>query len=67
MCFISALTKVIQDKARLFDKQWNDVLKYAHDNGITIIGDMPIYVALDSVDVWMNKSDSKVVKRFYQR
>ena len=41
----------------LFDKQWNNVLKYAHENGITIIGDMPIYVALDSVDVWMNKSD----------
>lgn len=41
----------------IFDKQWNNILNYAHDNGITIIGDMPIYVALDSVDVWMNKSD----------
>ena len=49
----------------LFDKQWNDVLKYAHDNGITIIGDMPIYVALDSVDVWMNKSDFLLDKDNY--
>lgn len=49
----------------LFDKQWNDVLKYAHNNGITIIGDMPIYVALDSVDVWMNKSDFLLDKDNY--
>ena len=41
----------------LFDKQWNNILNYAHNNQITIIGDMPIYVALDSVDVWMNKDD----------
>lgn len=35
-----------------FFEQWNKILKYAHAKKITIIGDMPIYVALDSVDVW---------------
>ena len=35
-----------------FMSQWQDVLSYAHQNGITVIGDMPIYVAHDSVDVW---------------
>lgn len=35
-----------------FMKQWKDVLSYAHSKGIIIIGDMPIYVAHDSVDVW---------------
>lgn len=35
-----------------FYKQWNKLKKYANDNGILIIGDMPIYVADDSVDVW---------------
>ena len=28
--------------------------KYAHDRGIRIIGDIPIYVAFDSADAWMN-------------
>ncbi len=36
----------------LFFKQWNDLKSYAHDRGIGIIGDMPLYVALDSADVW---------------
>ena len=38
----------------LFFTQWNDLRNYAHEKGIGIIGDMPIYVALDSVDVWAN-------------
>ncbi|MGN1398858.1 MAG: 4-alpha-glucanotransferase [Erysipelotrichaceae bacterium] len=36
----------------LFFKQWKQLKKYANDNGIKIIGDVPIYVALDSADVW---------------
>lgn len=36
----------------LFCKQWNALKKYANDNGIKIIGDIPIYVAADSADVW---------------
>ncbi len=35
-----------------FDSQWNAILKHAHEKGILIIGDMPIYVAHDSMDVW---------------
>jgi len=35
-----------------FFKQWNDVKAYANKNGIKIIGDIPLYVAYDSVDVW---------------
>lgn len=35
-----------------FNSQWKDVLKYAHSKNIVIIGDMPIYVAHDSMDVW---------------
>lgn len=34
------------------DSQWRDVRAYAHKKDIKIIGDMPIYVAYDSVDVW---------------
>lgn len=36
----------------LFFKQWAKLKKYANDNGILIIGDIPIYVALDSSDTW---------------
>jgi len=36
----------------IFFKQWNDVKAYANKNGIKIIGDIPLYVAYDSVDVW---------------
>ena len=36
----------------LFYKQWELLRDYAHQNGVKIIGDMPIYVAYDSADVW---------------
>ena len=35
-----------------FFKQWASVKEYANRRGISIIGDIPIYVALDSSDVW---------------
>jgi len=38
----------------LFFKQWSDLKKYANNKGIKIIGDLPIYVAHDSADVWSN-------------
>lgn len=36
----------------LFYRQWNALRGYAHEKGVGIIGDMPIYVPLDSADVW---------------
>ena len=36
----------------LFYRQWSALRAYAHENGIRIIGDVPIYVPLDSVEVW---------------
>ncbi|MBO4854456.1 MAG: 4-alpha-glucanotransferase [Oscillospiraceae bacterium] len=36
----------------LFFRQWENLRRYAHENGIQLIGDIPIYVALDSADVW---------------
>ena len=35
-----------------FFTQWEEIHSYANERGIQIIGDMPIYVALDSADVW---------------
>ena len=35
-----------------FSNQWQALLLYAHSKGLYVIGDMPIYVAHDSMDVW---------------
>jgi len=35
-----------------FFRQWRSLQKYCHDRGIIIMGDIPIYVAHDSSDVW---------------
>ena len=35
-----------------FYSQWSELKKYANEKGIKIIGDIPIYVALDSADTW---------------
>ncbi len=35
--------------------QWNEIKLYANDRGVKIFGDMPIYVSMDSVDVWSNR------------
>lgn len=36
----------------IFFKQWHELKKFANDNDIYIIGDIPIYVSRDSSDVW---------------
>ena len=47
------ILKVIQF---FFDYQWNNLKNYANENGISLIGDIPIFVAPDSADVWANQS-----------
>lgn len=37
-----------------FSRQWKNLKKYANENDIEIIGDIPIFVAYDSADVWAN-------------
>lgn len=44
----------------LFFRQWSEAKQYANELGINIIGDVPIFVALDSVDVWCNQSQFKL-------
>ncbi len=38
----------------LFYEQWDALKAYANQNGVQILGDVPIYVAHDSCDVWAN-------------
>ena len=47
----------------LFEKQWFALKEYANKNGIKIIGDIPIYVAYDSADVWCEPSQFDLDKK----
>lgn len=38
----------------IFFEQWKEIREYAHERGVKIIGDIPIYVSWDSADVWSN-------------
>jgi 4-alpha-glucanotransferase len=46
--------KFIQFK---FYQQWAALKRYANERGISIIGDLPIFVAHDSADVWVNQDE----------
>ena len=39
----------------LFFRQWEALRRYVHEKGVSIIGDVPIYVPLDSSDVWAGR------------
>lgn len=47
----------------LFFQQWEDLRAYAHKKGIGIIGDLPIYVAMDSADVWSDPKSFQLDSR----
>lgn len=39
----------------VFDRQWQALRQYAHERQVALFGDMPIFVAHDSADVWANQ------------
>lgn len=39
----------------LFDRQWRELRLYATERGIRLLGDIPIYIALDSADAWAHR------------
>ncbi len=44
----------------LFFRQWNELKNYCHSKNIKIVGDVPIFISLDSADVWRNPSQFKL-------
>lgn len=40
----------------LFDRQWSDLRRYARERGVYLFGDLPIYMDLDSADVWWHRA-----------
>jgi len=49
-----------------FFKQWNELHSFANSLGLKIIGDIPIFVAADSVDAWTNRHLLKIDKNGFQ-
>lgn len=48
----ASLLQLVKIEQFLFYDQWQKLQQYAHEKGILLFGDMPIYVALDSADAW---------------
>ena len=51
----SAAIDKIKFQQYIFFNQWNELKQYANNKGISIIGDIPIFVAHDSAEVWANR------------
>ena len=49
----------------MFIKQWRELKSYANAKGIHIMGDVPFYVGLDSLDVWKNKENFQLDPQGY--
>lgn len=47
--------------------QWREIKQYANENGVKILGDMPIYVSFDSADVWENRHLFEIDDRTFIR
>ena len=58
----SSRLDVIKVQQYFFFTQWQSVKSYANTHGIQIIGDIPIFVAPDSVDAWANRHLFKMDK-----
>ncbi len=52
-----AETEQIYFEQYVFFKQWLNLKKYANDLGIQLVGDMPIFVAYDSAEVWAHRDN----------
>lgn len=64
---LKAIAETLYDEIRaekfyqfLFFRQWRGLKEYAAKSGIIIAGDIPIFIALDSADVWRNRDKFKL-------
>ena len=49
----------------LFFRQWAALRDFAHAHGVSLIGDLPIYVSLDSADVWSERQFFRLDEKGY--
>ncbi len=60
---LAARIEAIQFEQFEFFRQWNELKTYCHSLGIRLMGDVPIYVAHDSADVWSHRELFKLNKK----
>lgn len=60
---LSDIVEYYEFEQYLFFRQWQRVHEYAQRKGVRIMGDLPIYVGMDSVDVWANQGIFELHKR----
>lgn len=51
----------------VFYRQWHELRHYAHERGVKIFGDMPIFVAHDSAEVWANRDNFDIDSEGHSR
>ncbi len=56
---------IVRFQQYIFWRQWKKLKKYANKRGVRIIGDIPIYVAFDSVDSWAHQELFQLDKNGY--
>lgn len=47
--------KELMHEQYVFEMQWRELKKYANSKGVSIMGDLPMFMAADSADVWANR------------
>ena len=52
---LSAEVEMVEIAQLVFQEQWRALKTFANQRGVCLIGDIPIYVATDSADVWANQ------------
>ncbi len=60
---LSSLIESVKFEQFIFFKQWCELKRYAKEKNILMFGDIPIFVAYDSADVWANKDVFKLDKK----
>jgi 4-alpha-glucanotransferase len=53
---LASEVEVVRFEQFLFHEQWSALKRYANERGMRLFGDLPIFVAHDSVDVWANRA-----------
>ncbi|MCK5829748.1 MAG: 4-alpha-glucanotransferase [Methylococcales bacterium] len=59
---LKSLIESVKFEQFIFFKQWNELKSYAKERGVLLFGDIPIFVAYDSSDVWANRDVFKLDK-----
>ncbi|NOX08737.1 MAG: 4-alpha-glucanotransferase [Gammaproteobacteria bacterium] len=54
---LSSLIAHIEFEQFVFFQQWQELREYAHRYGISLFGDMPIFIAHDSADLWSHREN----------